>query len=124
MRRIGTPDLVGGHGESAIRLDNLLEAIGDVQWYMVDPSMTVWPSRNDFGARMYRNGDFVPWDIDAWAPALPSCILGAAKAPSEGRGRLYTGDLTAYRDDHLGRVTRPSSWDGYTYEARSWNGPC
>ncbi len=61
---------------------------------------------------MYRNGDFVPWDIDAWAPALPSCMLGAAKAKNGCRGQLYTGDLTAYRDDRLGPVTRPSSWDG------------
>ncbi len=107
MRRIGAPDFVGGHSESAHRLDKLLEAIRDVQWSMVDPSMTVSPSRNDFDAPMYRNGDFVHWDIDAWAPALPSCMLGAAKAQNEGRGQLYTGDLTAYSDDRLGRVTRP-----------------
>ncbi len=44
-------------------------------------------------------------------------MLGAAKAQNEGRGQLYTGDLTAYRDDRLGLVTRPSSWDGYAYEA-------
>ncbi len=84
---------------------------------MVDPSMTVWPSRDDFDAPLYRNGGFVPWDIDAWDPALPSCMLGAAKAQNRGRGQLYTGDLTAYRDDRLGRATRPSSWDGYAYEA-------
>ncbi len=66
---------------------------------------------------MYRNGDFAPLDIDARAFALPSCMLGAAKAQNEGRGQLYTGYLTAYRDDGLGCVTRPSSWDGYVYEA-------
>ncbi len=105
---IGTPDLVGGHSESAHRLDKLLEAIDDVQWSMVDPSMTVWPSRNEFDAPMYRNGDFVPWDIDAWAPALPSCMLGAAKAQNGGCSQLYKRDLSAYRDDRLGRVTSPS----------------
>ncbi len=108
MRRIGAAALVSGDQDQQARFESLFAAIDSVHWSKIDPSATIWPSRNDVAAPMYLNGDFIPWDAEAWRPMVPPKMFGGGTATE--RGEKYVGSLAPYRSAGSGRVLRPPGW--------------
>ncbi len=91
------------------RFDALIEDIGIARWSNISLSFTLWPSRKDVGAVLYRYCDFIPWDSKGWLPMLPSDLLGGESANT--RGEIYIGlETVSTVDNRMSVATTRLGW--------------
>ena len=70
IKEVGFDAICFGNASHAAELESLLYEISVIRWDRVPLENGLIPRFNDLGGPIYRNGDFVPFDVSTWATQM------------------------------------------------------